>query len=296
MSVYDEKIAEFYNSLNLNDKQESLDEEDKKKKDFLSEIKKYKQEIDEIKSKYVVKLDLKPMEKLTESQLLENANEQVNAVYDKKTDDLQAETNEKIDKINTQSQNVLTKAQEQKNKLENTYEKLGKEAEKNAIKKGVQRSSIVSEKIKDLSKNKIQELLNVDNEVANTLYQNNTQIKKLEEEYKKSISNLETAKAIDVKEKLNDLIKEQDKKILDIISYNNTMRKEEQRLNQELEDAYLLEGKERVDVLQGNLVNEALKYFLSMPKEQALKEIEEPEIKELLGDSTLLVLRYLKNL
>ncbi len=294
MSVYDEKIVEFYNNQSLNEKQENLDEEDKKKKSFLDELRSIKEDIDEIKNKYVVKLELKPIEKLTESQLLKNAEEQVGQVYAQKIDDLTKSSTEKIDKINAESQQATKKAETQKKQLEQSYEQLDKKASNDAIKKGVQRSSIFSEKIKNLSKNKIQELLNVDNQVADTLYKNNTEIKKLEEEYKKSIANLETAKAVAVKEKLDDLISKQDKKIIETINYNNSLKKEEERQNQELENLYSLEGKKKVDELQTNMLTKALSYFFSIPKNQALKELEEPEIKELLGDYQAVVSRYLK--
>ena len=293
MSEYNQKIVEFYNNQSLNEKQKNLDEEDEKKKSFLDEIRLIQQDIDEIKNKYVVKLDLKPIEKLTESQLLKDAEEQVGKVYDKKVQDLTNSTTEKIDKINLQSQEATKKAETQKDKLEKTYDELDKKASNDAIKKGVQRSSIISEKIKNLSKSKIQEVLNVDNEVADTLYKNNTQIKNLEEEYKKSIANLQTAKAVDVQEKLNDLIREQDKKIVEIINYNNAIKKEEERQNKELENIYSIEGKEKVDALERDKLTKVLNYFFSIPKEQALKELEEPDMKELLGSSATIVSRYL---
>ncbi|MBQ9782135.1 MAG: hypothetical protein IJW26_03020, partial [Clostridia bacterium] len=65
--------------------------------------------------------------------------------------------------------------------------------------------------------------------------------------------------------------------------------------NQELQNLYTIEGKDKVDKLEVQKVTSALNYFLNIPKEQALKEIEEPEIKNLLGDSYTIIIRYLQD-
>ena len=90
------------------------------------------------------------------------------------------------------------------------------------------------------------------------------------------------------------MISKQDKKIIETINYNNSLKKEEERQNQELENLYSLEGKKKVDELETNMLTKALSYFFSIPKNQALKELEEPEMKELLGDYQAVVSRYLK--
>ncbi len=297
MSSYNEKIQEFYDMQTLNAKQKSLNnEEDENKNEFLDSLRKTQQEIDDIKNKYVIKLETKPIEKFTESQLLQDAQKQVDDVYDKKFENLTQSSNEKIQKLNNNSQNAVKNAEIIKKDIENTYDKLDKKAENDAIRQGIQRSSIITEKIKSLSKSKIQELLNVDDDLAETLYQNNAQIKKLEEEYQKSVSNLQTSKAVDVKQKLDALIKEQDQRILDTMKYNQAIAEEEKRQNEGLQNLYTIEGKERVNELELQKMNLALNYYFSIPKEQALQELEDEEIKNLLGDDIRnTIIRYLNN-
>jgi hypothetical protein len=298
MSTYNEKVNEFYNSQALNQKQKSLQEtEDEKKKAFLEDVRNTQQQIDEIKNKYVIKLETKPIEKLTEKQLLQNAENEVNSSYDKKIEDLTTSSNEKIEKLNKANDKAVLKGEVNKAEIEKTYKVLDKKAENDAIKNGIQRSSIIAEKIKTLSKSKIQDMLSVDEEVANTLYENNAQITKLEDEYKKSINNLETSRAVAIKEKLNDLIEKQDKKIVDILNYNTAIKKEEERQNAELQNLYSIEGKAQVDKLEQQKTSYALNYFLNIPKEQAYKELEEDEIKNLLGEANLKIIKsYLESM
>ncbi len=296
MSSYNEKVQEYYDMENLNKKQSDLEtEEEKKKKEYLDDLRKTQSEIDEIKNKYVVKFETKPIVQLTENELLKNAEEQVGNVYAKKLEDLTNSSSEKIGKLNAESQTAVTQAEMQKKELENAYKVLDKKAENDAMKKGVQRSSIIAEKIKSLSKSKIQEMLGVDEKVADTLYKNNAQIQKLEDEYKKSVNNLETAKAVEIKQKLQSLINEQDKQIVDTIKYNEAIKKEEARQNEALQNLYSIEGKDRVDQLEIVKITNALNYFMALPKEEALKQIEEDEIKNLLGNAYTIVHKYLNN-
>ena len=119
----------------------------------------------------------------------------------------------KRQEIMQKDEKIKSTEQPLKNVIDQKYENLLDSAQSKAIKNGVARSSILAETVKNLSEDKIKEYFNVDSEIASNLKDNANKLKSYENEYQTAVNGLEIEKAIEIKKKIDDLNKEQQKKI-----------------------------------------------------------------------------------
>ena len=164
--------------------------------------------------------------------------------------------------------------------------------EQSAIKRGISRSSIVQEQIKGLGVEKIKDLFQIDRTLASELKDNSDKISELESDYLTAVNKLNVEKALEISDKIQDLTEKQNKKIEDVLKYNNTVKR--QLAEMEEKGNSPLVG-EKAREIKRQMLDEALNYYMALPKEEALKEFDEDEeVQLLLGELKTMVRRYIK--
>ena len=260
------------------------------KKNLISKLKALDEKLKGTKEESVLQtIEFTP---LTEEEISEKASEGMDLKYGVKLDDLAKVTNKKIDDVEKSNETLSKTATEQKELLDLLYKDAEEKVEQSAIKRGISRSSIVQEQIKDLGVEKIKDVLQIDQALASELKDNSDKIIELKNDYLTAVNKLNVEKALEISEKIQDLTEKQNKKIEDVLKYNNTVKR--QLVEMEEKGINTIDEKAKREVKK-QMLNEALNYYMSIPKEQALKEFDEDgEIQLLLGDIASMVRNYVK--
>ncbi len=297
-----DRILDYYSKQQVKDKKEEEKEEKESKlltkEELVEKLKNYNNKIGEIKSEYTVSYETLPtVERVSDDVLKETATNEVDKKYKPQKDKIEEKYNYNKSVVDTTNDNIKDKGEVKKSAISNKYLEQESNGSSDAIKKGVQRSSIVLEQIKDLSAQKIQDLLNVDKDVASKLFENNQKIVKIEEDYKEAINKLQTSKAVEIQEKLTTLKRQQDAIINEVEEHNKKIKEKEKLENDRLQKEFEISGENRVSDIERQKLSYGLEYFFSIPKEKALEELESDEIKNVLGENNVGIIRkYLTQL
>lgn len=266
------------------------DSQNDKKKQLLDKLTVLNRQLEGIKEPPT--LEMMEYTPLSEEEIAKKASEGLEESYGLKFNDLENQTLKKIDAIEKNSDLMTAKAGEQKEKLQSLYKDAEEKLEQSAIKRGVSRSSIVSEQLKNLSVEKIKDELNIDYNLASELKNNSDKIVELESDYLNAVNKLNVEKALELSERIQDLTDKQNDKIEEVLKYNNTIKR--QLKSFENDKVVPPTEKEKTKIKQ-NMLQEALNYYLSIPKEEALKRFESDyDVKYVLGDLADVLANYIK--
>ena len=229
---------------------------------------------------------------LTEDEIADKAKQGVEEIYGLKIGDLDDQKAKKLNAIEKDSEVLKQQANAQKRKLEELYSDAQEKVEQSAIKRGISRSSIVQEQIKDLSIEKIKDELSIDYSLASELKNNSDKISELESDYVKAINKLNVEKAVEISQKIDELTEKQNEKIEEVLKYNNTVKRQ---LASMKDEGYVPENNKENTKIRQNMLQEALNYYMSLPKEEAIKRFnEDNDVRQILGDLSTMLERYIK--
>lgn len=254
-------------------------------------IKNYRNKLDGvIDDEYLQKMEYTPK---TEQEIQNLATNYAQGEYDVKKVKLDGDIQNKREESKQKEEVIKASEEPKKEQIEQKYDNLEKGTLNKAIKNGISRSSILLESLKNLSENKIQEELNVDKEIASSLKANANKLEALEKEYSSAVSALEIQKAIDVKEKIDELYKEQQKKLDEVLKYNNTIDEKIYKLKSQ---GIELPSESEKAEYRKQMLDSALQYYYTLDPSVAREEFsKDVDIQYLLGSLSQIVERYLKN-
>lgn len=240
-------------------------------------------ELPEVKT-YDKKEYIESDENAIKKQVQNQYEEQIDAGKEK----IQTDYNEKkanLDKkIDEENQDFMLDSQE----IAKKYDQKKGKALSNAIDQGIARSSINATMQESLDKEYSEEIKNrkSQSELLGKAY--NMELAVLESKLENALSSFEIEQAVKIQNKIDDLIKSAKKENEKILEYNNKMTELEQKsilAREEAkkkadEKAKILEEEERLMGYTGEKKNNydsrfniARKYYMSLPKEQALEEL-----------------------
>lgn len=291
-----EKIIQYLKKLESENapvqrENNTQNETDDKRTQVIENIKKLNGEL--LGKNSGVKLDMMEFNPLTDQEIEKQASEKINKKYEQKENLLEAKKDAQVSNLELENQELQKSAKDKKEEVENAYFELEKDLNSNAIKRGIARSSIVSEQIKNLGVEKIRDLLGVDEKIADEIKKNSQKITSLEQEYVQAVDGLSIEKAVEISDAIDKLKKEQNAQLEKVLKYNNDIKKQQQSLEEKITYPTKAEKAE----IKSKILSEALNYFNSLPKEERLLAFEsDEELLELLGDNADLVEKYLKAL
>ena len=165
-----------------------------------------------------------------------------------------------------------------------------------ALKRGLQRSSIVLQKVSELDSKKAENLINIQNNLEKSLTEGNNKIKSLEQMLDESLANADTELAEEIEAELAGEIEKLKEKQQEIEKFNNNVKKleaeyqlkiaDKKEENQELEKKLAEEYKGVASKNRKNeLVDACKEYFKDKTRSEALNELKNSEVlKDVLGE------------
>lgn len=245
----------------------------------------------------VVKLDKIEYVPLDSEEIEKKAKDSVESEYQLKLNALNKQLNDKKETAIKNSEEVVLEGAEKKKVIDEMYKSLEKDTEENAIKRGIARSSIVAEQLKGLGVEKIKDVLSVDNQVAEKIKGYNDEIAKLESDYTSAVETLDIEKAIDVKEKIEKLTKEQADKLEEVLKYNNTVTKNQAYLDDKFGTTFTSNEDLTNAEYNEKIILASLDYYKTLPKEERLNAFKnDKDVQAVLGPLADTIERYIRDL
>jgi len=268
-----------------------LTEADKKKKE--AEMAKIaaniKEELEAIDGNYsgtenqASGLGLKKLEanSLSDEAIKKLAEDSLLPQYLKNTNKLESSADNSISTMENKKNSLLENLKEQTKLLDDFYEARKKEAEKQALKRGLARSSIIMGKIEGFDREKIDRQSGLSDKTAKSVIDLDAGIEKLQKELKSALDSYELEHAADISKKITELEKQREKEIQEVIKYNNTVQEKEVKYQESGKGASgdgdpVLKKEEKLAAVK--------KYLDTLPKADATEFIKNNDVlKEHLG-------------
>ena len=288
-------LEDFLKSSSLEDKTT----EDEKKKKLVEELEEIEQAYKNspymtINGKKIAKTEELSYEPLTDEEIEKTATATVNSEAEEAKKKLNDSADKKIETLSEKKAETLKNAEESAVKIAEKTESAKENAENQALKRGIGRSSIISEELKDLDKASIDALGKVYGEVNGQIAKIDESISALQTELIDALDALDGETAVKINERIKTLKAERDKKAEEVKKYNNSLReKSAEKLN-----AMKIKGDEKDSdeyiESNANKIKKLYSYYYSLG-EEAKEELSSDEdfIKKYVGTNGY---NYLKNL
>lgn len=228
------------------------------------------------------------IEKLAKESLEEYKNTSLNKI--------ESNFNDKNSKI-TEKQNELNfEKQEDILDVGAKYETLNRNATNASIKRGLANSSIYEEAIKEIEDSKNAELKRVEKEYGVSISKLESERSILEAQKESALASFDISYAVKLNDEINSINTEINKKKDEVLKYNNQIEKqaaefklkkeaELAKQNQELLELVSSKGMTEVNKMKQNEKYEIVKdYLMSLPKQEALNELEDPTYEKQLSN------------
>ncbi|MBE7075289.1 MAG: hypothetical protein E7376_04855 [Clostridiales bacterium] len=268
------------------------DETTKKVKDLTNVSKSVLEQFNEVDEKYAtnkkhIDLNLQKLEhKVPTQQEVENkAKTSLNNYKNENLEQINNNYFNKSQQIDDSIEQIKSSTAEQKNDIVNTYSQIKNDAENDAIKRGLARSSIIVNKLENYNKGMLNELSVLASKSNDKIDVLNTQKSTLELEKESALNAFDIEYAIKLQEKIDSINEAIAKNEEAVIKYNNEISQLEAKWNEEQEQQRLENAKSEaeyfskygtyvIDTIKYNeKYNIAKKYFNSLDKQTAINEL-----------------------
>jgi hypothetical protein len=221
----------------------------------------------------------------SDEKLEEIAKAALEGKYAKAMQGIEDKFSKQYDALKEKSESLSQSYGDKLKDIEGYYGERKKEAEKDAIKKGIARSTIAAGQLEQYEREESERKLEAEKGIEEQIGQLNEQINSLESEKEKALAEQDILYAAELANKIYKLKEDRDKKLMDVIKYNNSVREKEKKSS---EKDFLSAAEEKLAA--------AKKYFDGMSKAKALEELlSSDEYKKHLGAYYGYLLNYLSN-
>jgi hypothetical protein len=169
------------------------------------------------------------IERIAREQLISKQLSGVNSI----NDDADRKVNDLDDKKSAETASIASQIEE----LQRLYEQRKREAEKDALKRGLSRSSIIMNKIEDFDGNKIKDTEQLNSALSDALVKIDFNIASLETQRAKALSDFDISFAAELSGKIDALKNERQEKIDETLKYNNTVTEKESKYQADKDEA-----------------------------------------------------------
>ncbi len=198
--------------------------------------------------------------------------------------------------IDNSIKELKNQEQEQKQSIENTYAKVKENAQNDAIKRGLARSSIIVNKLQDYDDKMINDLTVLSSKTSDKIFSLTTQKNTLELEKNNALKSFNIEYAIKLQNKIDSINEDISKNEQSVIKYNNEIAELEAKWkrdaeqenydrNQDIANFVAKYGTYTVEILKRDEKYQIAKeYFAKLDKQVAINELKNnPSYEENLG-------------
>ena len=242
---------------------------------------------------------------LTDEDIQKLAKSQTDSKLNDEKVKLENELNSLTAELNSQKDNLKTQADQIVSKIESNYADRRTEAENDALKRGLARSSIITGKIEQFDANKISDMLNLETEYVTAVGNIDSKIESLESQKNLALENFNITLAAELLTMINSLKDERTKKFNEVLKYNNDILEKESKYQKEKElSLFDIEQRRKNEIsnekLNDYLYSEKAKivktFYESIDPAEALRQIgEDSTLKEHLGTYYNYIVQYFKS-
>lgn len=178
----------------------------------------------------------------------------------------------------------------EKKKTSEVYQQKIVKAQKDAVKQGLSRSSVIEEEVKRLTGEKSAQISGAQMSLQKQLQKLDGEIAEVKKQKQKALDDFDIKYAAELDNKIKELQAQRSKKEQETVKYNNTLKEKEKK--------YFAtdEGAAQLLKVQEKKLAAAKKYYDQLSKEQALTEfIGNEGMKRHLGGYYAYMLNYLNN-
>lgn len=264
------------------------------------------------KSDYEKTLDLQKQEYvgLTDEEIKKQAEDSLNDYSTATKDSIENDYTENKEALNSDLENLQKTTEKSKESLQTAYEQVKVNAENDAIKRGLARSSIIVNKLAKFDSSMLSEFADIEKDYLETTNKLTSQKNLLEVQKQNALDSFDITYAVKLSEKISSITEELQEKEREVIEYNNKVEQLEKEYEADMLKQYAsdssqvksdnldylefinkygetgintLKAKEKYDI--------AYSYLMSMSKDDAINELSNNSIyqQQLLSNySTLL--------
>lgn len=172
----------------------------------------------------IPRLDEKTYDAPTDEEIVKTATEEEKANTERKKRAAEAVAEEKKAALNSQKENYADDAKISEKRISDAYETAKNNAADEAIKRGIARSSIISEQLKGFDEAKIRDVENAYAAAREKIAEADDKIGNLTEELLKAVASYDIEEAVKINERITALKEERTKKQNEVTEYNNALK------------------------------------------------------------------------
>lgn len=169
----------------------------------------------------VPKLEKKAYDSPTDEEIAATAKAELEASADIKKNALKKSADEKRAALEVEIDDTKAAADKKKKSLSESYAVAKENAANEAIRRGIARSSIISEQLADFDAANIKANADIDYAAENSIKRINGEIEELSDKLSDALSSLDMETAIKVNERIQKLKTERQKRSDEVLEYNN---------------------------------------------------------------------------
>lgn len=283
----------------------------KKNKSKVDEI---NSKIDSISNKYnganensvpdKIELDRMEYTRPSEEDIKKSSEDSLKYYKDSGISNINDEYKLKNDELYSNKKDLIENTENSKQKLNDYYTEAKNNAESQALKRGLSRSSIIINQLDAFDSEKINDYKKLDEELSNDINAINFEINALASQKENALNNFNISYAVKVQEKINSLNEELNKKESEVIKYNNEIALKEAEYNKKIDelknelaksnredatkqvDLYGKYGSKIVEKAKNDEIYNTVKYYLNTLSADEIKSVlEDEDFKRRMGSN-----------
>ena len=218
----------------------------------------------------------KTFEMPSDDEIKKVAEDEYTPLYDAKKQTVKSQSEIKQNEVKAEEDEINKKARESLDSLKKTYSTAKENTSDQALKRGLQRSSIVLEQLHDLEKGEASAAIGITNKREKDVKALNDKLETLKVSLSNALGELNEEKAMDVSKRVDELVKEYEKQRDEVLEYNNELRNQRGSIYAQLLAAGIKpteENSEEYMKMKTDKVKAFYSYYYSLG-EDALNEVE----------------------
>lgn len=223
-------------------------------------------------------LERKQVDALSDEELETMAKDSLRDYYSNGVQSILDSNEKSVSNLNSKAEKAIETANSSQEKLNNEVDVAKQNAQNQAIRRGLARSSIIMNQLEGYDKLQIEESAKIQQNLDNQISQINFEIESLNSRLEDSLKAFDLSYAVKLQNKINNLKEEQTKKIEKALEYNNKIALQEAQYNSKQKELSAKYGTNNSSTIETNSASKAKyevakSYFAALPKEDALNEL-----------------------